>query len=149
MVSLKECMELLVAKAKVFACEIFTDSRGNVTGFRCQTSIMRDNFERFGSFLSMHAIKRGINQWLWPHLSITLHNDMNKECVGCEAIVFLERNDAYKSLIELCIEHSPKASREDIFVVTTYGFVTQDCVTKIFVLLNDHLCQINVICSIH
>ena len=83
-------------------------------------------------------MKRGINQCLWSCLSITLHNEMNKVCVGCETIIFSERNDAYKSMIDFCIEFSPKIPREEIFVVTAYGFVTYDCATNILVLPNAH-----------
>ena len=35
-----------------------TDTKGRITGCIWQTSIMRDNFERFGGFISMDTMKR-------------------------------------------------------------------------------------------
>ena len=64
---------------------------------------------------------------------------MKKVYFGCEDIIFAERNDTYKSLIDFCIEHSPKMPRAEFLLVTADGFVTQECGNNIFVLPNAHL----------
>ena len=58
----KEHVEILVAKEKSFVHELLADSYGNDAGCTWQTSVMRDNFERVGSFLPIDAINKGINQ---------------------------------------------------------------------------------------
>ena len=43
---------------------IMADNNGRYTGCIWQTSTMKDNFDRFGGFLSIDAMKRGINKLL-------------------------------------------------------------------------------------
>ena len=69
----KECMVLLVLKTRGFEYEILGDMNGNIIGCTLKNYIMKDNFERFGSFVSfvsIDAMKRGIKKCLCPCLSI-------------------------------------------------------------------------------
>ena len=61
---------------------------------------MRDNFERFGGFLSMDAMLCPINEIEWPYISISMYNELNSVCVACEGIVCGERVEAYKAMID-------------------------------------------------
>ena len=99
---------------------------------------MRDNFERFGSMASIDSVKREINTYNWPYVAISMYNEMEQLCLGCEGIVCTERVEAYKALIKFCTDNSPKRSREDINVIFSDRFVRQEIVTKSFELPNAH-----------
>ena len=48
---------------------------------------MRNDFDRFGRFVSIDEIKQGLNKFLWPYVSVTMYNETKQVCVGCEGIV--------------------------------------------------------------
>ena len=91
---------------------------------------MRDNFERFGGFLSMNVMLRPINEMECPYMSISMYNELNSVCVACEGIVCGERVEAYKSMIDFVLDNNKKRSKYDIDVVATDGVLDQDKVTN-------------------
>ena len=97
---------------------------------------MKDNFDRFGGFLSIDAMKRGINKLLWPYMSITMFNEINCVCVACEAIICSEREESYNAMIQFVLKNSKKRTSENINVIAADGFINQDCVTNKFGLPN-------------
>ena len=54
-------MKLLHDANEGFEYDIFLDSSVTCTGCLWQTAIMRDNVDRFGGFVSIDAMKRGLN----------------------------------------------------------------------------------------
>ena len=58
---------LLLEKAKGFVYDLAYDSDGTINGAVWQTGRMCDNFECFGGFICVDAMKRGINKLLWPY----------------------------------------------------------------------------------
>lgn len=138
-VTFKEYMDLMRQTADGdFRYELLSDSNGVITGCVWQTATMRANFERYGSFISVDAMKRGINKWLWPYIAITMYNELDMVCVGCESIICTERIEAYESVINFCLDNSPGRSREEIYVLTADGIITQDVVSINFSLPNCH-----------
>ena len=131
-----EYMQTLEDCNSGFDYQLLTDTNGRYTGCIWQTSTMKDNFDRFGGYLSIDAMKRGINKLLWPYMSITMFNEINSVCVGCEAIICSEREDAYKAMIQFVIKNSKKRTNENIHVIAADGFINQDCVTNKFGLPN-------------
>ena len=63
------------------------------------TATMRSNFERFGSYISLDSMKRELNTLCWPYFAISLQNELNKVCVGCEALMISERDAEYNLLV--------------------------------------------------
>ena len=63
------------------------------------TSTMRMNFELYGGYLSVDAMKRDLNTLLWPYMATSMWNELNQVCVGCEGILLSEREEAYKALL--------------------------------------------------
>ena len=55
-----------------------TDNKAN--GLVWMTGTMRENFKRFGSFLSLDAMKRATNTFLWHYFSVVMINDLNRNC---------------------------------------------------------------------
>ena len=101
-------MEALRESNVGFDYQLLADTNGRYTGCIWQTSTMKDNFDRFGSFLSIDKMKRGINKLLWPYMSITMYNEINCVCVACEAIIFSEREEFYNAMIQFILKKSQK-----------------------------------------
>ena len=97
---------------------------------------MKDNFDRYGGFLSIDDMKRGINKLLWPYMSITMYNELNSVCVACEAIICSEREESYNAMIQFVLQNSKKRTNENINVIAADGFINQNCVTNKFGLPN-------------
>ena len=118
---------------------MFYDTSGKPTGCVWQTAIMRDNFERFGGFVAIDAMKRELNTLLWPYMAITMYNELNMICLGCEAIVISERKEAYKALLNfICDEKYSSRLKPDVSVLAADGAVTQHIVRHDFQLINCH-----------
>lgn len=71
------------------------------------TSIMRSNFEHFGSFLCLDAMKQKLNIHLWPYIAPVVTNEFNHTCIVAECLVVGERNDAYVTILEDLAEMVP------------------------------------------
>ena len=77
---LKPALYHLVAclRCRGFVYELARDGLGTMVGVVWQTATMRDNFERFGSYISLDMMKRGINSLLWPFVSVSMYNELKK-----------------------------------------------------------------------
>jgi len=118
----QEYMLSLEATNKGFTVTFLKSAEtGRLTGCIWQTAIMRDNFERFGGFLSMDVMLRPINEMEWPYMSISMYNELNSVCVACEGIVCGERVEAYKAMVDFVLDNNKKRTRNDINVVAADG----------------------------
>jgi len=133
----EEYLQILSEKAKGFVYDIAYDSDGTINGAVWQTATMRDNFERFGGFICLDVMKRGINKLLWPYLAVAMYNDLEQVCVGCEAIVCAERKEAYDFVVKFMCRNSPGRPTEDVYVVAGDGFFNQKMIES-FGLPNAH-----------
>ena len=131
-----EYMEALRQSNIGFDYQLLQDTNGRYTGCIWQTATMKDNFDMFGGFLSIDAMKRGINKLLWPYMSITMFNELNSICVACEAIICSERDESYNAMIQFVLKNSKNRTNENINVIAADGFINQDCVTNKFGLPN-------------
>ena len=122
--SFTDYMENLRKLDPEFAFEILNDSEGEVTGCFWMTSTMRKNFELFGSFICVDAMKRDINTLIWPYMATTMYNEMNSVCVGCEGIVIGEREEAYNSMLDFQVRYS-RRSKSEVKAISSDGFLSQ------------------------
>ena len=129
-VTFQEYMLNLESQNRGFAVSFLRSNQGRITGCIWQTAIMRDNFERFGGFVSMDAMKRNLTNLDWPYMSISMYNELNSVCLACEGIVCGERVEAYRAMVEFVIQHNNKRRREDINVVAADGILNQEKVTN-------------------
>ena len=81
-------LEAIASKAKGFTYVIASDEHNQCNGIVWMTPTMRCNFERFGSYISIDCMKRELNTMAWPYFAISLKNELNKICVGCEVLLF-------------------------------------------------------------
>ena len=125
LVSFTEYMELLSSKDPEFVYEILEDTNGQITGCLWMTSTMRENFDLFGGYVCVDAMKRGINTLLWPYIATTMYNELESVCVGCEGIVTGERVDAYRALLDFQVRNSTR-KKEEIYGLSADGFLSQE-----------------------
>ncbi len=51
------------------------------------TATMQRNFELFGTYLCLDALKRGINKLHWPHYGVTMYNKLKEIRLALEGSV--------------------------------------------------------------
>jgi len=121
--SLKYFLEEMKNKCVGFSYRFAYGKDNKANGLVWMTGTMRDNFKRFGSFLSLDAMKRVTNTFLWPYFSVVMVNDLNKNCIGSEGIIISERTDAYKFLIDATLDMAQGVrKKEDINCICGDGF---------------------------
>ncbi len=69
MTTFAENMEALRDHNSGFDYQLLADTNGTYSGCIWQTSTVKDYFDRFGGFLSIDAMKHGINKLLCPYMS--------------------------------------------------------------------------------
>jgi hypothetical protein len=90
---------------------------------------MRENFIKFGSFLSLDSTKRTINMYLWHYFGTALINDVGMNCLGSEGIIISVRDDAYKFIIDKTVEMAGgKRSKQEIFCISGDVFFNQQTI---------------------
>ena len=121
--SLKYFSKELSEKCEGFSYRFAYGNNKKANGLVWMTGSMRDNFKRFGSFISLDAMKRATNTFLWPYFSVVMINELNKNCVASEGIIISERVDAYKFLVQSTIDMGQNIrNKEDIYCVSGDGF---------------------------
>ena len=129
LISLQEYMEILTLKDSDFVYEILYDDNNEITGCLWMTSTMRMNFEMYGGYVSVDAMKRDINTLLWPYMATSMWNYLNQVCVGCEGILLSEREEAYKALLDFQVRYS-RRSKDEVYGIACDGFLNQDSIHK-------------------
>ena len=74
LISFSDYLKILSEQAVGFAYELAYDSEGTINGAVWQTATMRDNFERFGGFICLDIMKRGLNKLLLPYSAVSMYN---------------------------------------------------------------------------
>ena len=73
-------------------------------------------------------MKRAINKWLWPYMSVSLFNEHQKICLACEGILCGEWRDAYNFLCQFLINHDPGQLPTEVLLVTGDGLFNKKTV---------------------
>ena len=89
-------MEYLKQSDDGFDYRICKKFDGGPCGVIWVTSAMRYNWEQYGFCLFLDAMKRDLNNFKWPYISVVVIDSYEKVRCCCEAIVSSERIDAYK-----------------------------------------------------
>ena len=90
LVSFTDYLKILSDKAPGFVNDLAYNSKGTINGAVWQTVTMSDNFERFGGFICLDVMKRGINKLLWPYSAVAMYNDLEQVCSGYELILVVD-----------------------------------------------------------
>ena len=114
-----------------FSYRFAYDSKGVCNGVLWMTATMRENFRRFGSSISLDAMKRGINTYLWNYFAVVMINDVNSNCLATEGRIVAEREDAYKFIIESTISMGLEVRKNtEIYCVARDGIFNQNSLLK-------------------
>ena len=98
-------LEKLAHIDKGFTFNITHGLNNKVTGIVWMTSYMRDNFERFGNYLSIDVMKSSIsNSAEFCYMPPVVLNEIGRINVVCEGFVITENHDAY-TFIFRCHRH--------------------------------------------
>jgi hypothetical protein len=124
-VTFLQYMSLLQSQTTEFVYEFATDSYGKVDGLVWQTATMRSNFERYGGYISFDTMKREINKWLWPYMSIVMYNEHKIMCLDCKGIMYGERVGRYKFMCNFLIRNTPGHDPDKVHVFSGDGFFDQ------------------------
>jgi len=128
---LEEYMKLLKAKDSSFLYDTFLNEHDEFVGCCWQTGHHRSNAERFGSYLSLDAMKRAINDLAWPYISITGTNELGKVCVMMESVIVDETEEAYTWLTRNLIKWTPRRPPSSYLIISGDGFFSQEIINRI------------------
>jgi hypothetical protein len=120
--AIEKCLEDLKAADLGFSYKIAVlASDGSDCGYVYMTSIMRANWEQFGSVVFLDAMKRKTNNVHWPYLSVVMLDGGKKVCLACKAITCAERIDAYVWIMNCVFEMGPRRTRYEIRMLFCNG----------------------------
>ena len=119
----------MMSYRKGFSYRIFRDNYNQITGAVWMTATMRNNFERFGHYISLDVMQRSINPYAWPYLAITVLNELKQVCVICESLMLSERNEAYISVLDFVFDSASARKRDEVHVISGDGFFDESVVT--------------------
>ena len=100
-------LESLAKKDPGFTFNLAHDSDNKVTGIVWMTSYMRDNFERFGDYISIDVMHSSIcNAKYLCYIAPVIKNEVVRINVVCDGFVISETHDDYTfvldSLFKMC-----------------------------------------------
>ena len=121
----QDYLKLLSTNVNGFRYRLAIGNDGAINGVVWMTATMRSNMERFGSYICLDSMKRVLNPLKWPYFAIALKNELDYICVGCEALMLQEREDAYRFLLDSAFDMCPNRLKEDVLVVSGDGFFNQ------------------------
>ena len=98
-------------------CISYESGTNKITGFVWMTSVMRASLQKYGTYLTLDAMKHELNTLHWPYIAPTLKRDDLTICVGCEAIILAEAHDAYTWVVNSMFEMAPAAKKENVLIV--------------------------------
>lgn len=111
-------------------CFDYFIGRDNTTGAASivlwQTGTMRADFELYGCALHVDFMKRRMNCYDWPYISLVVIDANGSPRVAAEGIACTERHDAYVAGVNALLKMSPGRTRDDVLVVFADGALNPD-----------------------
>jgi hypothetical protein len=122
-----------------FTYRISYDCEGVPSGAVWMTPQMRSNYELFGSFISIDAMKRQQNSLHWPYIAPVVLDERKTVAVIAESIVCGERLVAYEFVLRSIFEMAPNRPKSDIYVLAGDCFVAQSLLETLGIADTCHL----------
>ena len=97
-----------------------------------QTTIMRAEYEHFGIYQCHNMMGRDTTWLLWNYVSLSMYNEINMICPGCEGIMCFDRKQAYQFIIDFLSQNSLGLPKEEVKVVTGDILFNQELMTRNF-----------------
>ena len=120
-------LEKIAHIGKGFTFNITHDLNNKVTGIVWMTSYMRDNFERFGNYLSIDVTKSSIsNSAEFCYIAPVVLNEIERINGVCEGFIITENHDAYTFILESLFQMLSKRSKENVHAIFADELLTQN-----------------------
>jgi len=117
-INIQQYVELIASKDEGFLYAFALYSDGKANGLIWQTATMRRNFELFGGYFALDTMKRSINKWLLPYMSVSMYTEHRKMCLGAKAIICGERKEAYMFMRNFVFNNTPMRPASSVNIVT-------------------------------
>jgi len=129
---LEKMLKSIKEKDKTFLYKMGVNEENDFTGCCWQTGVMRGNYELYGHYLSLDAMRRELNTHHWCYVACTVRNDVNESQVCIECLAIGERKDTYRFMLNALIEFSPGLVPTEVFVVSSDAFLDQAFISEFF-----------------
>ena len=120
----------LTSLKKADPCFDFRMDRDSGTGAATivlwQTGTMRADFELYGCALHLDFMKRKMNSYDWPYISVVAMDSNGSPRVVLEGIACTERHDAYVAAVRALLDMSPGRNNEEVLAVFADGALNAD-----------------------
>ena len=119
-------LEKLAHIDKGFTVNITHDLNNKVTGIIWITSYMRNNFERFETYVYIDVMRSSVSnaKELCCIVPVVL-NKIRRVNVVCEGFVITENHDAYTFILESLLQMSSSRSKENVHAIYVDEVMTQ------------------------
>ena len=123
----EQYLKLLKKEDVCFDYRILRDRMsGAATMVLWQTGTMRGDFELYGCALHLDFMKRQLNSYEWPYISIVAMDSNGSPRVVAEGIACTERNEAYVAAVQSLLAMSPGRTNENVLAVFADGALNAD-----------------------
>ena len=99
-------------------------SSGAATAVVWQTGVMRADFELYGSSLFVDMMKRIMNSYNWPYVSIVVIDANGQPRTAMEGITCTERQAAYVFVVDCLFRMTPGRKKEEVLALFSDGILT-------------------------
>jgi hypothetical protein len=114
-----------------FDYRISYDDDGHATGIVWQTGAMRAAFNNYGQALFLDAMKRQLNNLDWPYIATALIDGWKKVCIGSEAIICGELENAYVWIVQCTVQMADGRRMDEIHSIFGDCFVQPTLLEKL------------------
>ena len=115
-------LESLVKKDPGFTYNLAHDNNNKVTGIVWMTSYMRDNFERFGNYLSIDAMRSSV--WNAKEFCSVI-SEVGKINAVCKGFIIIETYDEYIFILESLFNICPLRDKSNMYTIVSDEFITK------------------------
>ena len=120
-------LKSLFSNAPCFDYRIGRDEQtGAATIVLWQTGTMRADFELYGCSLHLDFMKRKMNSYDWPYISVVAMDSNGSPRVVAEGIACTERNEAYVAAVKSLLDMSPGRTNEEVLAVFADGALNKN-----------------------
>lgn len=100
----------------------YDQETGAPQGVVWMTKSMKEKWVRFGSTISLDAMKRQLNSLHWPYIAPVVQDQELRVCVIAESLMIEESYASYAFVLQSIFEMEPKRNR------STVGIIFADCI---------------------
>ncbi len=106
-----------------FTYQVARDNNGCPIGVCWMTPQMRANYELFGSYISIDAMKRQTNSLHWPYVAPVVLDKKKSVAVIAKSLVCQECLESFEFVLNAVFQMAPKCKKKDVLLLASDCFV--------------------------